>query len=164
MGKWRGYRHRRNWHRLYTSHPLPSMEIDMSRTLASILAQYGIQSRCLRVSGRKRAEASREVFEFGQVQSVKPEEVEQAMLDILDTFKAKSEVILIGFSLGFELRAISTLYPRLNEYFSSWVDLQELAGIVSGGRYPGMRDTLIALGFEDDKQAVRSIRSLDCAG
>lgn len=135
-------------------------------TLESLVSRHHIHSHCLRIAGRARAEQRRETYDFGQAQIIAEDEVEEELVRIVSSFETKTgaKPVLVGFSLGFELRAISVLYPRLTDHFSSWVDLQELATEVSGLRTPAMRDTLIALGFDKDFCAVRSVRMAHNAG
>lgn len=132
-----------------------------------LVSRHQIKCHCIQVDGRAQGVQRRETFGFGQVHNVVADHVEEELVKIVTSFQTnttKPKPILIGFGMNFELRAISALYPRLTDCFSSWVDLQELAGEVSGTPMPGLRDTLIALGYDKDFRAVRPVRVAHNAG
>src|SRR5262245_22392367 len=72
----------------------------------------------------------------GKSSLLRQREMEETLLLALSSFMVQPKPVLVGFSLAFELRVIATLYPRLTEHFSSWVDLQELASDASGTLTP----------------------------
>ena len=146
----------------FTTSPTIFKKSEGSPTLASLTDQYHIHRHCIRVAARERRETKREEYSFGQVQFVSAEEVEETLSVAIASFKAQSNanLVLVGFGMGLELKAISTTYTQLTGHFSSWVDLQELVSEVSGTQSPGMRDTLVALGFDTDPLAVRSASCL----
>ena len=150
----------------FTTSPTIFKKSEGSPTLASLTDQYHIHRHCIRVAARERRETKREEYSFGQVQFVSAEEVEETLSVAIASFKAQSNanLVLVGFGMGLELKAISTTYTQLTGHFSSWVDLQELVSEVSGTQSPGMRDTLVALGFDTDPLAVRSASCFHNAG
>ncbi|KAK2608005.1 hypothetical protein N8I77_006643 [Diaporthe amygdali] len=140
-------------------------DMGFPRTLKAHQKHYGIQSHCVHIRSRERSRCG-QAFEFGEVDLVNADLVEEKLLGIIESFNASPESVLVGFDLSFELRVLSIHYPRLLEWFSSWVDVQELAADASGHpRMPSLRDTMIALGFGGDRHAVGShINWGHCAG
>lgn len=61
---------------------------------------------------------------------------------------------------------ISSMYSDITQYISAWVDVQELVKDISSlsDRSPSMRDSLLAVGFGDDRQVVLSRKARHCAG
>ncbi|KAK6062590.1 hypothetical protein SCUP515_13223 [Seiridium cupressi] len=59
------------------------------------------------------------------------------------------------FDLAFEFKTIASHLSQITQYFSSWVDLQEITAEVSNENSPGMKDTLLAFGFFRPDLAVR---------
>jgi len=129
-------------------------------TLHDLVDHYRIRTRCIRVAGRVRDMGIREAFEFGNEDDVTylpAEEIGTAIALTLASFKkeTKRDLVLVGFAPCAEFRAISIHYSVIAEYFSSWVDLQEVVREVAGINFkPSMRKTLIGLGFEHDRAAV----------
>ena len=141
---------------VYSKHTNGSKKL----TIEILRRQYGIQSRCFRVSANQRREKNRERYAFGDAEAITEADIERVLVDAVASFTGSDpKPTLVGFSLGFELKLITTQWPRLVDAFSAWVDVQEVARDVSGGNAPGMRDTLIAFGFGHDYQAVHSHRT-----
>ncbi|KAK2616460.1 hypothetical protein QQS21_000702 [Conoideocrella luteorostrata] len=147
-------------------------------TTSQLRSGLRISTHCVKISGRE--QGRRERSHADDSQTVPLDEVEPTLVNILDSFKTTlaaqrelssgdrdhpAQLVLIGFDLGFEFRSISTSYPLITEYFTSWVDLQELVKDISqADRAPTMRDSLIALGFGDDRHAIGSIHKKHSSG
>ncbi|KPM46011.1 hypothetical protein AK830_g532 [Neonectria ditissima] len=155
---------------------------DPPTTLTSLRERFSVQTHTLKVCGREQGKCQREPT-MGKIELVQPDEVESALVNILEsvqpidvTVSASSKALesfelptftLVGFDLQFEIRVLSTQYPGLLPYFSSWIDLQEVVKDVRTNLWncaPSMRDTLIAFGFGDDFLAVTSKTTPHSAG
>lgn len=156
---------------------LPILDVDsinisqLLKTLDAASRSCSLETHWIRVVGRQRQEKNREIHRFGERHYVESDQVEQKVSDIIDLFQAKHckdslnrdksrqvPLILAGFDLVFEFRVLSSLYPRLLNYFTSWLDLQELASDLAGGlKNPGLRETLIACGFGSDPSNLQSV-------
>ena len=148
-------------------------------TLDATIHLLQLETHWIRVSGRGRQENNRETHRYGQQHCVEDDQVDKTVSDIIDRFLQKQPLhsnpwdriplILTGFGLNFEFRILSSLYPRLLDYFTSWLDLQQVArGVASDaatadGRHvvysPSLRETLIACGFESDARNAQGLRT-----
>lgn len=144
---------------------------DPPASLESLRARYTIQTSVIRVIGREPGQGRRhEGFIFGSIYTVEPEAVYETLLRLFQSFQsalgAKNPLILLGFDLAFEFRVISNTYLGITEYVSSWVDVQEIIKEVSScyNRSPSMGESLIALGFANDSQAILRDRIAHSAG
>lgn len=144
---------------------------DPPTSLESLRARYTIQTSVIRVTGREPGQGRRhEGFVFGSIYTVEPEAVYETLLRLFQSFQsalgAKNPLILLGFDLAFEFRVISNTYLGITEYVSSWVDVQEIIKEVSScsNRDPSMGESLIALGFANDSQAILPDRIAHSAG
>ncbi|KAK5661243.1 hypothetical protein OQA88_11137 [Cercophora sp. LCS_1] len=106
---------------------------------------------------------NREPFWYGpEVEVLEAGQVEDALVQLLESFKERTNknLVLTGFSMTHELRAIANDYTRLAELFSSWVDVQELMPVVPGPgsrtHQPSLRTCLELFGFSPDPEAVNS--------
>ena len=99
-----------------------------------------------------------ETHRFGQEHYVPGIDAEKYIIKLIDSYQqmyrpAKvttsdtQHVVFVGFDLHFEFRLLSTIYHGLTHYFTSWLDLQELARLVSRLDKPGLSETLKACGF-----------------
>lgn len=149
----------------------------MPQTLDGIHDLLQLETHCIRVAGRERQDKFREIHQFGQLHYIEDEQVEETITEIIQRFMRKqdsecsqtmspagSPLILAGFSLDFEFRILSSLYPGLLSLFTSWLDLQEVAKELSTdgtGRVisPGLHETLLACGFENGPNGSQSKRS-----
>lgn len=144
---------------------------DPPTSLESLRARYSIETSTIRVVGRQPGQGrKREGFVLGSTYTVEPEAVHETLLGLFRSFQstlgAKAPLILLGFDLTFEFRVISNTYLGITEYVSSWVDVQEIIKEVSScsKRDPSMGESLIALGFANDSQAILPDRIAHSAG
>ena len=103
------------------------------------------------------------------------DQVEDAALSIINSFTSElgPRPFLAAFSLGYEFGVLAGFYPRLlTDCFSAWVDLQEVTTDIctitqkrpvvprnnKAAYLSGMRDTLFALGYCRDGNAVPGLR------
>ena len=153
------------------------MSDEMPETLDAVSDLLQLETHWVRVAGRDRREKSREMHHFGQVHLVKEEQVEEVISDIIERFMRKHHgqsyhimspdrppLILAGFHLGYEFQILSGSCPKLLRYFSSWLDLQDMAREVAGNTTgkplsPGLHETLIACGFTNNAPKAQRSRS-----
>ncbi|KAI6086896.1 hypothetical protein F4821DRAFT_269680 [Hypoxylon rubiginosum] len=147
--------------------PLSKHVLDSSANhdLEAFFNQNSILSYCFRVEGQERREKQRDVYQFGQVQHIKPVDIHSALTGLFASLKDQFQtLVLVGFDLSAEITLIATYLHGITQYISSWVDLQELAADISNTPSPSMRDTLLALGFVSDGLCVRNKGYQHCAG
>lgn len=153
------------------------MSVNLPKSLDAKSHVYGLETHWIRLVGRERRETNRENHQFGQRHYIENDQVEQTISAIIDQFMRKNyghssssdslekvPLILAGFSLDFEFRILSTLYPNLLQYFTSWTDLQEIAREVASDadsrlRSPGLHETVIACGFKGGARTLASTSS-----
>ncbi|KAL6809190.1 hypothetical protein GGI42DRAFT_365993 [Trichoderma sp. SZMC 28013] len=125
----------------------------LPKTLDAASSLMGLETHWIRLIDRERGERGREQHRYGTQHHVSGDKVENTIAGIIESFRDKTSgdapLILTGFAVVFELQVLSNIYPDLLNYFTSWVDLQEVAsGMTDGIVTPGLRETLIACGFE----------------
>ena len=151
-------------------------------SLDALVQHFSIQSCSLRVADRIRNDRRRETYRYGsgEPRIVPADQIENAALSVIRSFTsgAGPKPILVGYATAYELGTLTKFYPRLlTEGFSAWVDMQEIALEISpvtqkgcapptGKRdlLPGMRDVLLALGYQQDGIAVMGFKNSHNAG
>lgn len=136
----------------------------LPKTLDEASNLTGLETDWIRFVDRERREKGREQHRYGTQQHVLGNKVEETIKGIIESFQDQipgdTPLILTGFAVVFELQVLSNLYPNLLNYFTSWVDLQEVAsGVVDGTARPSLRDTLTACGFEGYRHSQNSQNS-----
>ncbi|KAK4074869.1 uncharacterized protein Triagg1_5018 [Trichoderma aggressivum f. europaeum] len=131
------------------------------KTLDAASNFMGLETHWIRLIDRERRERGREQHRYGTQHCVSSDTVEETITGIIESFRDKTSgdapLILTGFAIVFELQVLSSIYPNLLNYFTSWVDLQEVASGMTGGIVtPGLRETLIACGFEGYRHSQES--------
>lgn len=126
---------------------------ELPETLDEASNLIGLETHWIRFVDRERREKGREQHRYGSQQHVSGDKVEETIKGIIEPFRNRipgdTPLILTGFAVVFELQVLSALYPNLLNYFTYWVDLQEVAsGVVDGVARPSLRDTLTACGFD----------------
>ncbi|KAL6802029.1 hypothetical protein J3E68DRAFT_447834 [Trichoderma sp. SZMC 28012] len=125
----------------------------LPKTLDEASNLIGLETHWVRLIDRERREKGREQHRYGTQHFVSGDKVEETIIGIIESFRDKKSgdapLILTGFAVAFELQVLSNIYPDLLNYFTSWVDLQEVtSGMTDGIERPSLRETLIACGFE----------------
>ncbi|KAL6698773.1 hypothetical protein J3F84DRAFT_405781 [Trichoderma pleuroticola] len=133
----------------------------LPETLDAVSTFRGLETYWIRLIDRERRERGREQHRYGTQHYVSSDKVEETIAGIIESFRDKTSgdapLILTGFAVAFELSVLSKIYPNLLNYFASWVDLQEVAsGMTDGIVNPGLRETLIACGFEGYRPSQES--------
>ncbi len=80
-----------------------------------------------------------------------------AMEKILKDFQGlgKRKFILIGYAMATEMKWISGHYPAVAQYFSAWVDVQQLIATQCDAAYLGLTNALQALNIIDNRNCAR---------
>ncbi|KAK9787337.1 putative Exonuclease domain-containing protein [Seiridium cardinale] len=127
------------------------------QTPQAFLAQNAIESHWIKIKGRERRERSQDRYYFGQAEETEAEQCETAIVSLLQAIRQRfrSPLVLIGFDLVFEFKTIVSHLSQITQYFSSWVDLREIAAEISNANSPGMKDTLLAFELFRPDLAVR---------
>ncbi|KAH8895518.1 hypothetical protein GQ53DRAFT_53004 [Thozetella sp. PMI_491] len=96
----------------------------------------------------------------------KSRQEEATLVNLLETVQRRfsNRLVLVGFDLDLELTIIASHLSQIIKYFSSWVDLQEIASAVSKTKRPGLRDTLLALGFTSARSSIPGRNQQHSAG
>ncbi|KAF1735705.1 hypothetical protein CRV24_004631 [Beauveria bassiana] len=120
-------------------------------TLTEFAQEHGIATHRIQIIGKERPKKV-EAHSFGQEHRVSCIDVEQHIIGLVDSYREKmastsGQIVFVGFDLRFEFRLISTIYTRLTNYFTSWLDVQELSRRASRVEMPGLSETLKACGF-----------------
>lgn len=123
------------------------------QTLEGVVKEYQTRCHCYQIAGQFCSERTRrEDFDYGTTKIIASEEIEDTLLQALDSWGVPQEALVTSFSMAFERKILLNRFPRLAR--RQQADIQLVATALSGRVYPGMRDTLIALGFRYDKKAV----------
>ncbi|KAK8872611.1 Ribonuclease H [Apiospora arundinis] len=154
-------------------------EPNIRRRVLDEVARAGIlESHSIRVKGRKRGECDRESYWYTPLQLVEPGAVEAEALKLLRGFQKKNKgeeslssgggaasgpLVLVGFSIEYELGVLLRTYPRLIAECPVVIDLQEVVMDLCGmTQRPPLRNTLIACGLKCMTRA--NSRKALCAG
>lgn len=123
----------------------------MPVTLENFVDAYAIETHWIQIIEMTRPKKC-EPHSFGQHHIVSSLDVEKYARTLIDSYRQKyssvatEHIIFVGFDLRFELHLLSTIYNSLTDYFTSWLDLQELARASSHIDKPGLSETLKACG------------------
>ncbi|KAJ3481375.1 hypothetical protein NLG97_g7837 [Lecanicillium saksenae] len=131
--------------------------VTQASTLAEVARHYAIETHRIQIIDMERQRTG-EAHRFGQEHRVSSADVEQYILGLADSYKQRvsplgEQIILVGFDLQFEFRLLSTVYIGLTNYFTSWIDVQELARLASSVDKPGLSQTLKVCGVGQEEPA-----------
>lgn len=119
--------------------------------LDDLVLQHRIGSHCFAIQGRSRS-VGYEKFHYGPVTTVDDSETEgkiTAILDAVNCPRTPASIILVGFDMSADMRAISSKFLAVLEYATQWVDIGVLARRLSTRPHlrPSLRDIMLSLGF-----------------
>ncbi|KAK3332961.1 hypothetical protein B0T19DRAFT_398681 [Cercophora scortea] len=124
-----------------------------TRDLDRIVARYRIEAHCFAVDGRERSR-SYEKFHYGSVIFVQASQIEETVVAVLESIQSRdpaATMVLIGFDMECEFRAISSTFPNINRFVMGWADIATMAGKLADARFShlkaSLRDTMLALSF-----------------
>ncbi|EGX89246.1 hypothetical protein CCM_07498 [Cordyceps militaris CM01] len=146
------------------------------KTMEELRGHLEIETYSIKICGRE--QGKRERFLEQNSKMVQPKDLENTLVEVLMSFRAKlaaipkakgsltaPPLVLVGFDLSFELRSLSASYPKIADCFTSWVDLQELVKEAAQlDKAPSLRDSLTALGFGSVSTDVGSVWKKHSAG
>ncbi|KAI0386395.1 hypothetical protein F5Y04DRAFT_276003 [Hypomontagnella monticulosa] len=140
-----------------TTGTIPDALTYQSQTPEIFFKQNNIESYWIKIKGRERSGKLRDRYHFGQPLEIDAEQVENTLTTLLQSIRNRysGPLVLVGFDLLFEFKTIALHLSQITQYFSFWVDLQEIAADVSGTKCPGLRATLLAFGFFSNDLATR---------
>ncbi|KAI0890254.1 uncharacterized protein GGS22DRAFT_194397 [Annulohypoxylon maeteangense] len=111
--------------------------------------QNAIESYSIQIKGRERKKKYRDRYRFGPVQEIEAEQAEDTLVSLLQSIRhrSKNPLVLVGFDLVFEFKTIASHLSQITQYFTSWIDLQEIMTEISNTKSPGMKASLLTFGF-----------------
>jgi hypothetical protein len=126
-------------------------------TLSGFVKDFAVETHRIHLTGLERIRNC-QPHRFGQEHYVPSIDAEEYIINLIDSHRQKysitedttpdtQHVVFVVFDLQFEFRLLSTIYNGLTHYFTSWLDLQELARLASRPDKPGLSETLKACGF-----------------
>ncbi|KAI0908566.1 hypothetical protein F4823DRAFT_625458 [Ustulina deusta] len=142
--------------------PIPDAACSQSQRLQTFFEQNTIECYWLRLKGKRQISGPRDTCYFGQLQEIEPAQTEAALVALLKSIQRRfdSPLVLVGFDLVFEFTTIASHLSSIFQFFSSWVDLQEVVMEISEPKIThGLRDTLRAFGFAPGDLAMRGRKS-----
>ncbi|KAH7319738.1 hypothetical protein B0I35DRAFT_511253 [Stachybotrys elegans] len=101
---------------------------------------------------------------FGQEQQVDLDNLEDVIISFIkdSAYQDGDNLILVGFGLSTEWRYLMKHFPKAAPYFSSWLDVRDIAqDITSLGNIPGLKKLLYL--FRYDWKTIKN-RNADNAG
>ncbi|TQV98176.1 hypothetical protein V2A60_006151 [Cordyceps javanica] len=143
-----------------TPSPLPE-------TLSEFSESCRVESHRILFSDRTRS-ARRKAHRFGIEHEIPSLDAAKFITSLVDTYRQKhkldsvassQQIVFVGFDVRYEFQLLSTIYTTLTNYFTSWLDVQELARLSSNVYKPGLSETLKACGF--GRQALTDLHSLN---
>ncbi|KAL7799402.1 hypothetical protein V8C43DRAFT_302862 [Trichoderma afarasin] len=86
---------------------------------------------------------------FGREQQVDLENLEETVIDFIQSCEGKANLVLMGFEMAAEWTYLSRNFPRAVPFFSAWVDLRDIAKDISSsvGVIPGLVSLLKIFGY-----------------
>ncbi|KAI0440779.1 hypothetical protein F4803DRAFT_526178 [Xylaria telfairii] len=135
-----------------TTQPTPDNPPVQSQRLQIFFEQNTIECHWLRLKGTRQIPGPKDTCHFGQLQEIEPTTTEAVLVALLKSVQQRSglntPLVLVGFDLFFEFVTITSHFSQILQFFSSWVDLKDIATEVSEPKNCyGLRDTLRAFGF-----------------
>ncbi|KAI1124982.1 hypothetical protein F5Y10DRAFT_248043 [Nemania abortiva] len=130
--------------------PTPDDSFSQNQRLRSFFEQNAIDCYWLRLKGKRQISRPKDTCHFGELQEIEPAQTEAALVAILNSIQQRSTspLVLAGFDLVFEFTTIASHLSQIFQFFSSWVDLQDVVMDASKTKTTyGLRDTLRAFGF-----------------
>ncbi|TGJ80280.1 hypothetical protein E0Z10_g8483 [Xylaria hypoxylon] len=128
-----------------------------SQRLQTFFERNAIECYWLRLKGKRPILETKDTCYFGRLQEI---EAAQTEIELAALFKSiqqrfNSPLVLVGFDLVFELTTIAAHLGQIFQFFSSWVDLQDIVMEISNPKIThGLRSTLRAFGFAPGDMAI----------
>ncbi|KAK3342230.1 hypothetical protein B0H65DRAFT_589337 [Neurospora tetraspora] len=142
------------------SWPWPFLDYHQGQIdLDTIASHYRLQSHCFAILGRERAR-SYEHFHYGEVVHHPITHLQSTVVSVFQSIRLDNPtapIILVGFDMELEHRAISSVFPLLGDYVTHWCDISHTG--LADARWEdkkeahkthlkiSLRDTMLALNF-----------------
>ncbi|QYS97194.1 hypothetical protein H0G86_004425 [Trichoderma simmonsii] len=86
---------------------------------------------------------------FGREQQVDLDNLEEIIIEFIQSCDSKGNLVLMGFEMAAEWTYLSRNFPRAVPFFSTWVDLRDIAKDISSsvGVIPGLVSLLKIFGY-----------------
>ncbi|KAI1348313.1 hypothetical protein F5Y01DRAFT_328582 [Xylaria sp. FL0043] len=109
---------------------------------------------------------NRRLSRFGKERQVDLDSLESAIVEFIQSCNPTTKVVLMGFEMPAEWTYLSRIFPSVIPYFSSWVDLRDIAKDVAAiGVIPGRVSVLQIFGYHwKDIKGSNRCGSADNAG
>ncbi|KAI1742708.1 hypothetical protein F4680DRAFT_445745 [Xylaria scruposa] len=134
---------------LVTAYGMKPAAIDRNKTLRGFIEENEVQSYYMKVRQPGPIETSTDQNTLERRYLVNPEQVLTKLVDrlrrIWDSYTRP--IILVGFNMAFEITMILSHYSEVTQYFSFWVDLQNIMAEFTTAQIPGLREILLAFEF-----------------
>ncbi|RWA12303.1 hypothetical protein EKO27_g2773 [Xylaria grammica] len=142
--------------------PIPDTSGRRSQRLQTFFEQHAIECHWLRLKGKRPISKTKDTCHFGRLQEIEPAQTEAELVALFQSIQQRfdSPLVLVGFDLVFELTTMAAHLDQTFQFFSSWVDLQDIVMEISNPKLtPGLRGTLQAFGFAPGDLAVYGRKS-----
>ncbi|KAJ8132301.1 hypothetical protein O1611_g1325 [Lasiodiplodia mahajangana] len=140
-----------------TTTPIPDASGLRNQRLQTFFEENSIECYWMRLKGKRSILDARDKCHFAQLREIEPAQTETELVALLESIQQRfdSPLVLVGFGLVFELTTISAHLSQVFQFFSSWVDLQDIVMEISNPKKThGLRSTLRAFGFVPGDMAV----------
>ncbi|KAI1751772.1 hypothetical protein F4782DRAFT_504203 [Xylaria castorea] len=137
--------------------PMPNTSGLRSQRLKTFFEQNAIECYWIRLKGKRPISNTKDTCHFGRLQEIEPAQTEIELVALFKSIQQRfdSPLVLVGFDLVFELATIAAHLGQVFQFFSSWVDLQDIVMEVSNPKIThGLRGTLRAFGFAPGDLAI----------
>lgn len=86
---------------------------------------------------------------FGREQQVDLENLEETVIEFIQSCEGKGSLVLMGFEMAAEWTYLSRNFSRAVPFFSAWVDLRDIGKDISSsvGVIPGLVSLLKIFGY-----------------
>lgn len=94
------------------------------------MKEYPADARCVNILPACRPGKKRERFRLGRRDTVPRSAAEDTLVKTLERWRSRSGqrfLILVGFPISSELRAMASLFPRALQFVDGWADVCDLA-------------------------------------
>ncbi|KAI0551550.1 hypothetical protein F4679DRAFT_593358 [Xylaria curta] len=137
-----------------TAYGMKPAAIDRNKTLRGFVEENDVESYYMNVRQPGPIETSTDIYTLERQHLVTPEQVLTRLVNRLKRIweRYTRPIILVGFNMAFDITMILSSYSEVTQYFSSWVDLQDIMAEFTTAQIPGLRKILLAFGFPPNNQ------------
>ncbi|TRX95737.1 hypothetical protein FHL15_003291 [Xylaria flabelliformis] len=149
-----------------TGYGMTPTAVDRNKTLRGFVEENEVQGYGMKVRQPGPMEMSPDPHMLGRICLIPPEQVLNCLVHRLKVIwdSYTRPIVLVGFNMAFEITMILDPYSEVTQFFSSWVDLQDIIAEFTTAQSPGLRETLLAFGFPPNDLFVYGQRYFQSAG